>query len=168
MKTNTPLQRFEFAIMPAASLVSLYENENHPVADHLPLMRVNIDFAKGRFLLDGDWQFLVSANIRSRSAWFSYHEGRVTVELSLFYSSVIDLSDPFSDGLVMVAEGLINDGSSINACSGMVILDKLTHPEKSGDHGWDITFYLYDYQEDKCEIKFKLPLYLNNVIEIKN
>lgn len=168
MNTDILLQRFEFAIMPAASLVSLYENENYPVADHLPLMRVDIDFAKGRFLLDGDWQFMVSANVRSRSEWFSYHEGRVTVDLSLFYSSVIDLSDRFSDGLVIVAEGLIKDGSSINACSGMVILDKSTHPQKSGYHGWDITFYLYDYQEDKCEIKFKLPLYLNNVIQINN
>ena len=168
MKTTTLLQRFEFAIMPAASLVSLYENENYPVSDHLPLMRVNIDFAKGRLLLDGEWQFLVSANIRARSGWFSYHKGRVTVDVSLFHSSVIDLSDPFSNGIVLTADGLINDGSSINSCSGMVVLDKLTTPKKSGYHGWDVTFYLYVYQEDKCEIKFKLPLYLNPVNEINN
>ncbi len=168
MKTATLLNRFEFAIMPSASLVSLYENEQHHVADHLPLMRVNIDFEKGRLLLDGDWQFLVSANVRARSEWFNYHKGRVTVDLSLLHSSDIDLSDPFSDGLVMVAEGLIKDESSINSCSGMVILDKLTHSKTAGYHGWDITFYLYDYKKDKCEIKFKLPLYLNTTNEINN
>src|SRR5688500_280699 len=110
MKTTTLLQRFEFAIMRAASLVSLYENENYPVADHLPLMRVDIDFAKGRLLLDGDWQFLVAANVHARSEWFSYHKGRVTIDVSFFQSSVIDLSDPFSNGIVLTSEGLINDG----------------------------------------------------------
>ena len=168
MNITTPLSRFEFAVMPAASLVSLHENENHPIADHLPLMQVDIDFGKGKLLLDGDWQFLVSANVRARSKWFSYHEGRITVELSMFHSSVIDLSDPFNDGLVIVADGLIKDDSSINSCSGMVILDKSTNPGKSGYYGWDITFYLYDYQEEKCEIKFKLPLYLNTLNEINN
>ena len=168
MKTPTPLEGFEFAIMPAASLVSLYENENYPVADHLPLMRINIDFAKGKLLLDGEWQFLVSANIRARSEWFAYHKGRVTVDVSLFRSSVIDLANPFSNGIVLTGEGLINDGSSINSCSGMVILDKSTDPTESGYHSWDITFYLYDYQEEKCEIKFKLPLSLNNVNDVNS
>lgn len=168
MKTTTLLHCFEFAIMPAASLVSLHGNENHPVATHLPLMRVNIDFEKSRLLLDGEWQFLVAANVRARSKWFSYHEARVTVDLSLFHATVIDLSDPFNDGIVIVADGIINDGSSINSCSGMVILDKSAHPQKPGYHNWDITFYLYDYQEDKCEIKFRLPLYLNTVNEINN
>ena len=161
MEINVRLQQFEFAIMPPTSVVQMSEYKNYSGGCHLPLMQVNIDFAKGKLLLEGDWGFMVYANKHARPEWLSHYKGRVTIDVSLYPAAAIDLLDPFNSGIVLPADGTINNGRIVNSCSGLVILDKLSGSQKIGGHGWDIIFYLYDYHLDECEIKFKLPVYLN-------
>lgn len=162
MEINTKLQQFEFAIMTPVSVMETIEQKNYNSICHLPLMRVTIDFAKGRLLLDGDWRFMVYANKHAQPEWLSHYKGRVTIDLSLYPAAVIDLSDPFNNGIVLPADGTIHGGNMMNSCSGLVILDRPSSSKKNGCHGWDITFYLYDDRKDECEIKFKLPVYLDN------
>jgi hypothetical protein len=168
MEVNVNLQQFQFAIMAPTSVVKMGGHKNDCGACHLPLLHVNIDFAKGRLLLDGDWRFMVCANKHARPEWLSHYNGRVTIDVSLYPAAAIDLLDPFNNGIVLSADGRINNGNIINSCSGLMILDRLGSFQKNCGHGWDITFYLYDYHLDECEIKFKLPVYLNNANETRN
>ncbi|MCW3089802.1 MAG: hypothetical protein JWP81_871 [Ferruginibacter sp.] len=164
MEKNNLLQCFEYTIMPAAFYASMIETEHSLVAQHQPLMRVCIDFEKGKFFLEGAWQFLVASNRHVSSSWFPHHTGRVAVEADIYPSGVIDLDDYNNDGLVCPVEGIINDRNNRSSCTGLIVLDKTWSGKTVPHHIWDITFYLYDYQVDDCEINYKLPVYktINN------
>ena len=159
MKQHNLLGLFEYALMPASCHVAIVESTNSCAAMHQSLMRVSIDFDKGKFFMEGDWPFLIASNRHSSSSWLAYHAGRVAIAATIYPAGNIDLEDDFNDGLICPLEGTINDFNSINSCSGMIILDKIRNNKRNPHHSWDISLYLYDYQVENCEITYKLPVY---------
>src|SRR5687767_10864955 len=150
MERNANLKQFEFTIMPRASVVELVEHKVHPRVCYLPLMQVKVNFAKGRLLINVEWAFIVSSNLHARPEGLARYKGRVTIDVSLFPAAVIDLLDPFNDGMVLPAIGIIRDSKITNRCSGLLTLDKFTGYEKDTAHGWDITFYVCDHHRPEC------------------
>jgi|SRR5688500_1374317 len=159
MQTQNILSNFEYVVVPSISMISFVKTAGDPVAEHLPLMLVKINFEYGKLVLEGDWRFLVASNRHADPFWFSLHSRRVGIEAKIYPAGVIDLDEYKNDGLVFAVEGIIKDGSSLNSCSGIIVLDKIRMLTGIPTHKWDISFYLYDYQVDNCEIKFKLPVY---------
>jgi len=159
MQTQNTLSNFEYVVIPSVSMVSFVKTARHPVAGHLPLMMVKINFKDGKLILEGDWHFLVASNRQANPYWFSLHSGRVGIEADIYPAGVVDLDDHNNDGLVFPVEGIIKDGSSSNSCSGLIMLDRIKTMTEVSTHEWNISFYLYDYEVDNCEIKFKLPVY---------
>jgi len=157
MKEQLLLKQFEYAI-PAWPLAKA-GNEKHFVAEHLPLMEVNIDFENGNLALKGDWQFMMAANKHNEASQFWHHKQRVKIETSLYPARPINLNDEESDGLMCLLQGNIKDGNSICPCSGLLIVDYVRTDSGLARNQWDISFYIYDFLFDNCEIKFKLPVY---------
>ncbi|HMH33075.1 MAG TPA: hypothetical protein VK543_08585 [Puia sp.] len=160
MKKNNLLQRFEYAIVPAASTISRIETSTYHAAGHLPLMQVSIDFENSKFSLEGDWQFLVVSNRHASPSSFSFRDGRVKIEADIYPGGSIDLDDRQSDGLVVpLMGGIINERSQQNSCSGFIVVDKKKPHAAISEDEWEISFYLYDSHADDCEIKYNLPVY---------
>ena len=162
MNSDIILEQYEFVLMSPEAMVSAADKTKYTAEKQSPLLRVNIDFQKGKFFLDGDWNFLMAANRYALPHWHAHHKGRVNIDVSLFPSTSINLSDPYANGIILPGEGNIQDGKGLTACSGMVILDKVNIPQNRRSYAWIITFYLYDYQIEECEIKYRLPVYLSD------
>ncbi|HMF72070.1 MAG TPA: hypothetical protein VK616_11370 [Flavitalea sp.] len=162
MQTQNIISSFEYTAVPSVTMASFVKTARRPVAGHLPLMLVKINFKDGKLILEGDWHFLVASNKHTNPYWFSLHSGRVGVVADIYPAGVIDLDDYNNDGLVFQMEGIIKDGSSLNSCSGLIVLDKIRTSTGISTHKWDISFYLYDYEVNNCEIKLKLPVYTTN------
>jgi hypothetical protein len=158
MKKQILLKKFEYSI-PLSALVKAGLRKNHFVAERHPLMKVTIDFENGNLTLQGDWQFMMAYNKHSEKSWYSYHKERVKIETAIYPASVINLSDPNSDGLMFPLEGKIKDGNYLSACSGLLIVDNIRGIKGFASDRWNISCYIYDLQFDNCEIKFKLPVY---------
>lgn len=167
MKQPVLLKQFEYTI-PASALALAVVNKNHIVAEHLPLMKVTIDFENGVLKLQGDWQFMMAANKHNEASCSRYHRERVNIEASVYPELIINLSDPSSDGLVLPVEGSIKDGNFLSSCSGLIVIDNVRGFNELISSQWSISFYLYDLQFDECEIKFKLPLYQTSCNENNN
>jgi len=61
LKKHLLLQKFDYTI-PSSAMVCAEVKQYHIVADHLPLMKVCIDFETGALKLEGDWQFMLATN----------------------------------------------------------------------------------------------------------
>jgi hypothetical protein len=133
--------------------------KNHIVAEHLPLMKVVIDFENGNLKLEGDWLFLMASNKYNEVRCSHNHRERVQIEATIYASAPINLDDTENNALVFPLEGTIKDADYLTACSGLLILDSVPGFHKSTGSQWNTSFYLYDLQFDNCEIKFKLPIY---------
>lgn len=167
MKSALFLKQFEYAIPPSAlALVSL--KDNHIVAQFLQLMHVVFDFEDGIMKLEGNWQFMMSSNKHNEANWFTCHRDRVKIEAAIFPALPINLCDPASDGLVLPIEGNINDGESIGACSGLIVIDNVRGKDGLCSNQWNISFYIYDLQFDYCEISFRIPVYQSEINELNN
>jgi hypothetical protein len=158
MKGQLLLKQIEYFI-PASSLAMAGLNENHIAAEHLPLMKVNIDFENGVFRLEGDWQFMMASNKYNEASSFSYHRERVKIETAVYPAFAINLNDPYCDGLVLPLEGSIKDGNYLGSCSGLLVIDNVRRSNGLISNQWNISFYLYDLQFEYCEIKFIIPVY---------
>jgi len=158
MKKQNLLKHFSYSI-PAADLVFAELKGHHTAAEHLPLMKVAIDFENGLLRLEGDWQFMMTSNKHNEANWFTYHRERVKIETLICPALAINLNDPSSDGLVFLLEGSIKKSTCLSTCSGLLVIDKAYGSNDAISDQWNISFYLYDVQFDNCEIKFKLPVY---------
>ena len=167
MKKPVLLKRFEYSILP--SVVALAGvNKNYIVAEHLPLMKVTIDFENGKLNLEGDWHFMMASNTHSEPNWCDYHKGRVQIETGLTDSFTINLIDPRNDGFMFPMEGSIKDGNYLGSCSGLLVLDNVRALNGLISDHWNISFYLYDLQFNDCEIRFKLPIFITEADGNKN
>ena len=152
------LKQFEYAI-PASALALAGIKGKHIVAEHLALMKVNIDFENGTLALEGDWQFLMASNKHNEASWFRHRRERVKIETSLYPAFAINLNDEESDGLMCPLQGSIKDGNCIAECSGLLIVDNVRTHSGFLSNQWNISFYIYDMLFDKCEIRFTLPVF---------
>jgi hypothetical protein len=167
MKKPIFLKRFGYSIPPSAvALVGV--KKNHIVAEHLPLMKVAIDFENGNLKLEGDWHFLMASNKHNEPLCSYSHRERVQIETAIHASSPINLDKPENDVLVFPLDGTIKEAGCLSACSGLLILDSVPFPGNHTGSQWSISFYLYDHQYDDCEIKFKLPVYTTTSNEYRN
>jgi hypothetical protein len=104
MKQQKLLKRFEYSIPPSA-IVSADVKKDHIAAEHLPLMKVAIDFENGNLKLEGYWHFLTASNVDNEANTFTYHRDRVQIETDIYPSLVVNLNDVKSDGLLFPLEG---------------------------------------------------------------
>jgi hypothetical protein len=167
MQNPILLKQFEFSMPPAAFNLA-GNTEDMDVPQHLPVMSVRIDFENGKLMLEGDWQFLVQSNKHNSSKWLMYHSSRVQIQTSIYPETTINLSTTDADGLVFPLEGFLRDENGLAGTSGLLIVDNEKNTKGAMSNWWNISFYLYDYQFDVCEIKYKLPLFVNNETDEMN
>jgi hypothetical protein len=154
MKAPVLLKTFNHAVFASAVLTgSAPENSFQP-----SLLTADINFEEGSFRLEGDWHFMMVSNKHAQPGWFNCHTERINIEASIYPGSSIDLSDDDNDGAVFILEGNIKDSNNFTACSGLLVLDKLTEQHNHAGATWNISFYLYDSNNDDCEIAFKIPV----------
>jgi hypothetical protein len=159
MKQDHLLRNFEYSIIPASKkFASAGSHKYH--ADYLPLMQLKIDFSHGRFLLSGDWQFMIESNIHGNNNRILLHRKRVEIDLEIYPFCLIDLNDNSNDGLILSMKGTLNDGMQVSSCTGMVVFENTWVDDETKNNLWQLSFYLYDYSNENSEIKFKLPVYL--------
>jgi hypothetical protein len=167
MKKPILLKQFKYSIPPCVNTIAGIK-KNHIVAEHLPLMKVVIDFENGNLKLQGDWHFMMASNKYNEVGCSNNHKERVQIEATIQASSPINLNNPQNDGLVFPMDGTIKDGNSLGSCSGLVVLDNVRGLNGLISDQWNISFYLYDQQFNDCEIKFKLPIFITSDSENKN
>jgi hypothetical protein len=103
--------------------------------------RVNfeIDFEKGNLALEG--------------------EG-IKIKTTIYPGFSVDLSDKTNDELVFSLQGIMEDGKTINSCSGLLVLYCSTEKKARADVDWRVAVYLYDDYEGDREIKLNLTMSL--------
>ncbi|MCW3090141.1 MAG: hypothetical protein JWP81_1210 [Ferruginibacter sp.] len=167
MKKQTLLTQFEYSIFPPAFTMAGIKS-NYIVAEHLPILKVTIDFENGNLKLEGDWHFMMVSNKHNEPGLRDYHKGRVQIETALCNSLAINLNDARNDGLIFRIEGTIKESGFLGPCSGLLVLDNVRAFNGLISDQWNISFYLYDQQLNDCEIKFKLPVYITDTDGNKN
>ena len=70
----------------------------------------------------------------------------------------VDLSDEANDGLVFSLEGILEDGKTINTCSGLLVLYSTMDRDGQSGMAWRLSVYLYDDNNDDREIRFNLAM----------
>ena len=80
------------------------------------------------------------------------------VNATIYSGSGVELSDELKDGLVFSLEGILEDGKTINTCSGLLVLHHALAREGQGGKAWNLSVYLYDDHDDEREIRFNLAM----------
>jgi hypothetical protein len=80
------------------------------------------------------------------------------VNATIYTGCGVDLSDDTNDGLVFSLEGILEDGKSINTCSGLLVLHNAIDRKGQQGRAWLLSVYLYDDHNDEREIKFNLAM----------
>lgn len=158
MKQLLHLKQFDYSIT-VSSMALAKVKDTHRVAEHLSLMKVNIDFENGILKLEGDWNFMMASNTHNESSWLTCYRERVKIETTIYSDTKINLHDPYCDGLVFPLEGSIKDSKCLGSCAGLLVIDNIRGSNGLIGNQWNISFYLYDAQFADYEIKFKLPVY---------
>jgi len=120
MKEPMFLKRFGYTI-PSSVVALMAIKKNHMVAEHLPLMKVVIDFENGNLKLEGDWLFLMASNKYNEVRCSYHHRERVQIEATIYASAPINLDDTENNALVFPLEGTIKvpdpNGISVFICT---------------------------------------------------
>ena len=160
MNKEVLLRQYEYSIFPSSfAMVTSDAKQAHSFLENKPLAEVKLDFEKESFALECDWNFIIAANKHAEQSWFTCHKERIRVNASICPCQIINLVDEKSDGLVFALDGTLTDGGSINFCSGLLVLDNVRKMNGAMNNEWSITFYIYDAENDDCEIMLKFPLY---------
>jgi hypothetical protein len=161
MKPEIFLRQYEYSIFPSMFVMaSMDAKQHHHFPGNKPLAEVKLDFEKGTFLLEADWQFIIASNNHAEQSWYGCHKERIKVEASICPSQVINLADECNDGFVFALDGSLIDGDNISFCSGLLVLDNIKMKNGTMTNEWSLTFYIYDALNDDCEIRLKLPLHI--------
>ena len=80
------------------------------------------------------------------------------VNATIYSGSGVNLSDEINDGLVFSLEGILEDGKTINTCSGLLVLHHAIAREGQSVKAWHLSVYLYDDSNDEREIRFNLAM----------
>ncbi|HMI59987.1 MAG TPA: hypothetical protein VK518_03740, partial [Puia sp.] len=119
---------------------------------------VDIDFEKKSLSLEGDSLLILGNSLMSKPVHPSARKKRVKVKATIYPGFAIDLSDTAEDDMVFSLKGIIEDGVTINACSGLLVLHSMTNRNAPGGREWHATVYMHDDHDDEREIKLKLPM----------
>ena len=99
MEKQLLLKRIQYSI-PSTSVALAGNIRSHSVPEHLPLMKVQIDFEKGELELEGDWYFMMFANTYHDESWLQFHRDRVLVKTDIYPAISIDLNDIWKKSLI--------------------------------------------------------------------
>ncbi|MEO6232523.1 MAG: hypothetical protein ABJB11_22215 [Ferruginibacter sp.] len=157
MNNQTRLNHFSYSI-PASTLAVAEIKGNGTVAEHLPIVKVLINFVDGKLNLEGDWRYMVAVNKHNENRGINYHRERVKIEMDIEPIETVDLNEQTSDGLLFLLKGTVLDNNYNSTCTGFLVIENVRNSKQISNH-WDISFYIYDTQFYDCEITFKLPLY---------
>jgi hypothetical protein len=146
MKHSLPVRRLEYRIPEMAAANSYMTN-------------VHIDFEKGNLSLEGDSQLMVTETRRSWFARSAFRKGRIKVNATILPGFNAHLSDKTSDEFVFSLEGILEDGKSINSCSGLLVLVNMAGSKGHATEKWQLAVYLYDEFNGKREIKLMLTMH---------
>jgi hypothetical protein len=141
---------------------------NHIIAEDLPLMDILIDFENGNLELEGCWYFMIASNNHNGTNSVTYHSERVQIEATILDRSPVNLNDPQSDGLAFAMQGVIKDGTWVSSCSGLIVLENIPGSNGLISNQWVIRLCIYDLESYDCEIRLKLPVYLNTISDNNN
>jgi len=160
MKHPILLKRFKYSIPDSNVDVKGMDRRNSRSSRmHLPLMRVDIDFEKRNLSLDGnDLLKMISAR-KPELVRSEYDKERILVKATIYPGFSIDLADFANDEVAFSLEGIIDDGKSINSCSGLLVLGSTIGRNRREDREWYLKVYLYDDYNDERVIKIKLSMY---------
>lgn len=100
-------------------------------------VNIEIDFEKGDMCIEG--------------------EG-IKVKTSLYPGTSVDLSDKANDGLSFSLQGILEDGKTINSCSGLLVLYCDLKGMLQSVKDWRAAIYLYDDYDGDREIKLNLTM----------
>jgi hypothetical protein len=98
-----------------------------------------IDFEKGNLAIEG--------------------EG-IKVKTTIYSGFCSNLSDKTDDELVFSLQGIMEDGKTINSCSGLLVLYSATKRRARAGTDWRVVIYLYDDYDGDREIKLNLTMSL--------
>lgn len=124
---------------------------------HLPLAQLTLDFENGSLLLKGDMEYLMALN----SSPFHLQDAgkRLIIEADIHPNKILDLATLDNQGAILSLTGIINDGSLITNCSGVLILQKRDQIMGSQLHGiWLMSLVLYEGMDATQEIRFDFPI----------
>jgi hypothetical protein len=157
MKQPVYLKSFEYAI-PAPVKESNEGTGLRPdyFEMHLPLMKLNIDFENEYLFLEGNGIQIKTLSSKTELARFDFEKERIKVNANICCGSDINLYGSSNGGLVYLLEGIIDDGESKNACSGLLVIERRPNSRESGRNAWDLKVSLYD--NDEKEIKLELVM----------
>jgi hypothetical protein len=83
---------------------------------------------------------------------------RLKVKATIYPGFGVDLSDETNDGLVFSLDGILEDGKTINSCSGLLVLHSATDRKGRSGSEWRLSVYLYDNNNDEREIILNLTM----------
>jgi hypothetical protein len=160
MKQYIPLKRFEYSV-PCSGICAKRMGSwvSDPFETHLPLLKVKIDFEKRDLYLEGKG-LIERGSVQKPEADLSASDNeRISVKATISSGFSINLSDFANDELVFSLEGSLDDGKTINSCSGLMVLGNTISRNGQEGNEWRLTVYVYDDCDDEREIKLRLMMY---------
>ncbi|HXB06738.1 MAG TPA: hypothetical protein VNW04_06475 [Puia sp.] len=122
---------------------------------HIPLKRFEYCTAE-----QGAWaKYRVTLDIDFERRNLALQGEGIKVKTTIYPGVGVDLSDKMSDGLVFSLEGVLEDGKTVNACSGLLVLYCSPEWKDSNATDWHLAIYLYDDYDDEREIKLNLTMW---------
>lgn len=158
MKNNIPLKRFEYTAPSPDTYAKRMGSAGDPFDTHLPLLQVSLDFEKRELHLEGKDLFEKDPIQKPQSILLPDNE-RIRVKAGISSGFSIRLSELAKDELVFSIEGSLDDGKSIDSCSGLLVFSQAISIDGSETGQYHLTLYLYDDFDDEREIKLRLIMY---------
>jgi hypothetical protein len=138
MQQHIPLKRFKYCISdPDAAATGKNIHDQHSIEMCTRLTTIDIDFEKGSLSFEG--------------------EG-IKVKAAVYPGFDVDLSDRRNDLVVFSLKGILEDGKTINSCSGLLVLQRMAAGKCPESTEWRITAFVNDDYNDEREIKFDLTM----------
>jgi hypothetical protein len=84
----------------------------------------------------------------------------IKIKTAIYPGVGVDLSDNIDDELVFSLQGVLEDGKTINSCSGLLVLQCDMEGQARSVRDWRVSVYLYDDYDGDREIKLNLTMWL--------
>jgi len=159
MKHSIPLKRFDYAVpFPDTYDDRMGSGGGDPFETHLAPLKVSIDFERRDLYLEGTDLF-EKGPVQKPRPIASVPDNEGIIVKATFSSGVrINLSGSTQDEIVFSMDGILDDGKTINSCSGLLVIAKTINRDGSETGEYRLSVYLYDDSADR-EIKLRLTMY---------
>jgi hypothetical protein len=160
MKHSIPLKRFDYAVpFPDMYDDPMGNGGGDPFEKHLAPLKVSIDFEKRDLYLEGTHLFGKESVQKLQPIASIPGNERVVVKATFSSGFRLSLSEFTKDELVFSMDGILDDGKTINSCSGLLVIAKMVNRDGSETGEYHLNVYIYDDSDDEREIKLRLTMY---------